>query len=288
MKTYLVTFASAAFQAAQRRQARTARQAGSIDKVVHWSADSWAQQEFFRRHHDVAGRRRGVGYWLWKPFIILDLLKNVTDDDVVIYWDVGRGRGYKFRTAVGPLVDWVRAADNGFLPGAYIPQRGPNSRWTKRDCFVLMNCDEKKYWDHCQIQATFSVWRRTEKSLAFLQEWLDCCCDTRLITDDPNTCGLPNLAGFAEHRHDQSILTNLVLKHEIACYGSPYDAFHSDVQKDINFLIARIRNDRMLKADILMRHLLNRGKLWLKVGLKTELERLGKQRVRSAARPNPP
>lgn len=32
------------------------------------------------------------------------------------------------------------------------------------------------------------------------------------MTDDDNVCGKPNLAGFREHRHDQSILTNLAIR----------------------------------------------------------------------------
>ncbi len=271
MKTYLVTFATTEFQAAQHRLAETAKQAGGIDEIVLWNSDAWSQREFYRRHHDVAGRRPGAGYWIWKPFIILELLKNVAEDDVVFYCDAGRRGGYRIRTGVGPLVDWVKSADGGFLPGCYIPERGSNGIWTKRDCFFYMNCDEKKYWDHCQIQATFSVWRRTEKSLMFLQEWLDCCCDARLITDDPNTCGLANLDGFVAHRHDQSILTNLVLKHEIICYGSPSEELPLDIQKDINFLIARMRDDRLLKADLLLRHMVYRGKQRLKYGLKSKL-----------------
>src|SRR5205823_2371810 len=40
--------------------------------------------------------------------------------------------------------------------------------------------------------------------------------DRRCITDDMNECGLPNLPRFREHRHDQSILTNLCVKHKIS------------------------------------------------------------------------
>ena len=253
MKTHLVTFATSDFAAAQRRQAESANDVGGIDEVVLWDSERWSQQDFFRQHRDLASRQRGAGYWLWKPFIILKLLETVAKDDVVIYADVGRGRGGKFTTSVAPLVDWVRASRSGFLPGCYLPEGGTNGIMTKRDCFFYMQCDEQKYWDHCQIQATFSVWRPTELALTFLREWLAYCSDPRVVTDDPNTCGLPNLEGFREHRHDQSILTNLTLKHEIACYGDPSEGFARDIQKDINFLVARISNNRRLRAEILFR-----------------------------------
>ncbi len=260
MKTYLVTFATAEFRTAQRCLAESARSAGGIDEVVLWDSDAWSQLEFFRHHREVTQCSIGAGYWLWKPYIILDLLRRVADDDVVIYCDTGRGGGYRFRADIGPLADWVKAADCGFIPGCYIPEWGPNRKWTKRDCFFHMNCDEPKYWDHCQIQATFSAWRRTARSLMFLQEWLDCCTDVRLVSESANTCGLPNLEGFIGHRHDQSILTNLAIKHGVTCYGSPTRTFLLERQKDINFLIARMCGDRLLNIELLLRYLVRRGK----------------------------
>ncbi len=92
-----------------------------------------------------------------------------------------------------------------------------------------------------------------QKALMFLREWLEYCSDLRVITDDPNTCGLPNLDGFRSHRHDQSILTNLTLKHEIPCYGDPLECLPRNIQKDINLLVARIGGNRRLTAKIPMK-----------------------------------
>jgi hypothetical protein len=37
------------------------------------------------------------------------------------------------------------------------------------------------------------------------------CEDVRMVSDLPNTQGLPNLPSFSDHRHDQSLLTILAL-----------------------------------------------------------------------------
>lgn len=252
MRIYLVNFATQDFRHAQQELARSALQYGGIDEAVLWREDDWAKQDFCRQHRDIAARPRGAGYWLWKPYIIRDLLARVGGDDVVIYHDAGRGPGARFTHGVGPLVEWVKRAESGILPGCYIARHGANRRWTKRDCFVYMDCDAPRFWNHTQVQATYSVWRRTDRSLAFLDEWLRYACDSRILTDDASTCGLPDFPDFVEHRHDQSILTNLAIRHAIPCFGDPLQRFDDSgfSMKDINFLILRMKGDARTLARV--------------------------------------
>jgi hypothetical protein len=67
------------------------------------------------------------------------------------------------------------------------------------------------------------------------------CRDPRVVSDQPNRCGLPNLPGFIAHRHDQSILTNLVVKHGLRCPGHP--AEETPWSRDVNQLAERVRGE---------------------------------------------
>ncbi len=91
---------------------------------------------------------------------------------------------------------------------------GHNSQWTKRDCFVLMNCDNTAYWQAPHVEAGVVVVKKTEVAEAIVAEWLHYCRDERIITDLANTCELPNI-NLHDHRHDQSILTNLSVKYRL-------------------------------------------------------------------------
>lgn len=227
----------------QRRLARSAYRNG-FDRVDSWTHEKLRKTDFYARHRAILDCPRGAGYWAWKPYLIFRTLSEAPADSVVVYWDVGRShrgdarRGNGFRGPIDPLLRWCDEQNEGMLPGIYIPQHGPNRRWTKRDCFVLMDCDTPEYWEHPQIQATFSVWRKSEEALEFVREWMFYCTDRRIITDDPNSCGLPNHHGFKDHRHDQSVLTNLVLKRGLHCYGSPDQPLMNP--KSLNALVARI------------------------------------------------
>jgi hypothetical protein len=213
----LVTFATDDFASQRDALVESAQRSGQFADVIVWNENALRSDpglpEVGLLSHD-----RGVGYWSWKPHIILRALEALDDGDVVVYTDVGRYRGgYSVSRDLSPLVAFCRG-NAGILPGVIVPNFGPNSRWTRRDCFVLMGCDEPYYWEHPQIQATFSVWLKTETAIEFATEWRRYCADIRIVGDGPNTCGLPNLPGFVDHRHDQSVLTNLALKRGIAAF----------------------------------------------------------------------
>jgi protein O-GlcNAc transferase len=184
---------------------------GKIDEVIAWSRPKLQETRFYDQNRNLLDRPRGSGYWLWKPYIILEALRSAHENDVVVYWDVGKFRPNQFTRSVTPLIRWCQM-HGGLLPGVPIL---PQCRWTKRDCFHYMGCDTDRFWKVSQIQATFSFWSG-RVAFEFVSEWLHWCTHRRCLTDDPNECGLPNLPGFKEHRHDQSILTNLCVKKRVA------------------------------------------------------------------------
>jgi len=213
-RRFLVTFATPDFKESLRRLVGSAHRSGQFEDVYIWDETLLRSDPQFRGK-ELLDYDRGIGFWSWKPHIILDALSRARDGDIVVYSDAGRYRGgYTVNRSVDPLVEFADL-NGGFLPGVLIPHFGPNSRWTRRDCFVLMGCDSVRYWSHPQIQATFSVWIKNEQSLLLLQQWRAYCTDIRIIGDGPNSCGLPNLPGFIDHRHDQSVLTNLVLMRRV-------------------------------------------------------------------------
>jgi len=63
--------------------------------------------------------------------------------------------------------------------------------------------------------------RKTDNSSRFVSEWLRWSEDPRLLTDVPNTQGLPDYADFIDHRHDQSIFSLLTKKHGVPAFRDP-------------------------------------------------------------------
>lgn len=209
----------------------TASKYANIDEVIAWTREDILHTDFYKKNQEILDNPRGAGYWAWKPYIILETLKKSGKDDWVIYCDVGKpfrkgddirsgnnNIGNTFFTPVDVLLEYAKQ-NKGFTPGVWIPHYGLAHIWTKRDCFVGMDCDSSIYHNSPHVQAGYSAWSNSDASIAFLEEWLRWCQEPSIITDNKNIHGKPNLEHFRDHRHDQSILTNLCVKHDITLFG---------------------------------------------------------------------
>ena len=228
----------------QERLNQSALTTGGVTDTISWNAEKLMATDFAQSHRDILSLKRGFGYWMWKPFIILEALNQAGPDDYVLYHDVGtpqRGditRGYTIDRDLAPLIRWAED-HGGIFPGVYMPHHGKAKHWTKRDCFILMDCEGEAYWESPQIQAGYNLWKNTERSRRFLTEWLMYCTDARILTDAKNTMGQENFPGFKEHRHDQSIFTNLCIKNGVTAFGSPTEPLL--LHRSFNTLIRHAR-----------------------------------------------
>ena len=149
------------------------------------------------------------GYWAWKPFIIYDLLSSINDGDIVVYWDC-HPKFSKFTHSLGGFTNHV-GNNLDMVGGVEIDL--PHTQYTKRDCFELMGCTDTKYLKRNQIQASWSIWKKTSKTMKIVEEWLHWCKNENVVRCDlPNICGKEDYGRKVEHRWDQSILTNVLTK----------------------------------------------------------------------------
>ncbi len=96
--------------------------------------------------------------------------------------------------------------------------------WSKRDAFVLMDCDSAEFFDTQQRLATYVIMKKSDLSIRFTKDWLKYACDARIVTDMPNVMGKENYEGFRENRHDQTVLSLLSKKYGIPAFRDPSQA----------------------------------------------------------------
>jgi len=189
----------------------------NVDSFQAYNQEWLRSTPFWKENEKILVLPRGAGYWIWKPYIILDSFKSMNEGDLLLYTDAA----VIIINDLSPL--WDLAEKNSivtFRLGGGLYNDRTNRTWTKRDCMILMDADSEEAYKETQTTGSYSLWRKDEKSIVFLNEWLSYLKDTRIVTDAPSTLG-KSLPGFIEHRHDQSVLSILTFKKQMERWKDP-------------------------------------------------------------------
>ncbi len=207
MQTFnLLTYSDQKYRPLQAKLVEEAIASQAFDFVLPHTRKDLESSIFYKENKAILDLPRGGGYWLWKPFFILRALANMNEGDLLLYMDCGDSLHEvdELRDAAFQIMQdkFIYLTDGAFK----------NSDWTKRDTFVIMGCDKEAFYDAIQVEAGIILVKKTARTVEILTEWLSWCKNAAVVTDNENVCQMPNLDGFKDHRHDQSILTNLRVK----------------------------------------------------------------------------
>ncbi len=208
----LVNFSGKNFEESRLRLNASAAKFG-IDKIYSFDESHIKDSSFYASNKKILDAAIGAGYWLWKPYLIDEAFQNAQEGDTIIYSDAG----IEIINDLSPLLDICNEKSivlfrNAFLRNRYL---------IKRDCYVLMHCDEKKFWNGPHVDASFCLFKNNEFSRKFVREWLGYCCDPRILTDEPNVMGKKNFFGYKFHRHDQAVLSLLAIRYQVELFRQP-------------------------------------------------------------------
>lgn len=190
-------------------------------------------QKTFIQNNTYPGLASQIAFYCFKPVVILDMLKKIPENDIVLYHDVGRPcYNYEIKSNIRPFINYVieNYGGVGVSKGPWLQRQ-----WCKRDCYVFMDCDDERYYSANHSVATWNVWQNNNLGRHLASEWDKWSFDDRkIITDEKSICGLPEIAGFEAHRWDQSILTNLIMKRHLTVNDTRYLEVRGGWEKDIN------------------------------------------------------
>lgn len=200
-KLTLLTYADDLFRPMQEMLVNHAKSLGVFDTIYSRNRSHLIETDYYKKNQYILDKKQGGGLCSWKPFYILDTLARMDDGDVLLYIDsadwIENGESLKPQ-----LLRFMADKSIILTAGAF-----PNRMYTKRDCFVRMDCDSPEYWDAIQIEAGVVVVKNNDYAKKILLQWLSWCQFPEIITADENICGLPNFEEFKDIRYDQSILS---------------------------------------------------------------------------------
>jgi hypothetical protein len=247
MTTHLVTFSDESMNRARELCATSAERVSGVNDSLRWLHEDLQKTAFYGDHRHLLSKPRGLGYWAWKPWIILKALEGKMierqflensfyppkDGDILIYADAG----VEFIDNVSHIIE--RMDQDVFLFG----NNWEHAHWCKRDIvdavFSEETLPEYTHWTlpvewgifGKQCQASVIFFRVSDYSRKFVAEWLKWCLHRErystictdewryLIDDSPGI--RPNHPEFQENRHDQAILTTLAYREGVKLHYWP-------------------------------------------------------------------
>ncbi|OON92098.1 MAG: hypothetical protein ATN32_09960, partial [Candidatus Epulonipiscium fishelsonii] len=185
---------------------------GKADYVFEYGPKD-LDNEFVKKNKHILSQDRGGGYWLWKPYIILNALNKLDEGDYLFYCDSGA----YFINNLKYLISELEKTDQEVM---CFEASSIEKMYSKKDAFILMQAKPEHYLSN-QILGGFILLKNTSFSRKLVTEWLKYAQDYRIITDSPNELGYTNSEIFKEHRHDQTIWSLLTKKYNIKPYINP-------------------------------------------------------------------
>lgn len=213
-KITCISYGSKGYEKELNLNIKTAMQQGA-DEAIGYGPDD-IDEDYKRKNIRFFERKRGNGYWLWKPYLIDRCLEKMTEGDWLIYVDAGL-------FYLNNLREFVNDLERKNLELVVAPTIYKEFKYTKRDIFVKTQTDVPAITQSLQRQSGAIFIRKNEKNVAFVKEWLRYIQMDSLVTDDENVYGLPNYDGFVENRHDQSLLSVISKKMGVGTEMSLYD-----------------------------------------------------------------
>lgn len=206
MKIKFCSFATKKFYSLQERQIEYLKETANLSFEYVKFNEKFVTNYLKNNKTDcrISAEKKGFGYWFWKPLIIKHVLDSSEEGSLIIYIDAGD-------IVNGQLINRIIEYDcKHNLSCILLSGFNRQGNWTHKNCFNKMNCKEQKYYDAIQLEAGFQIWKKNEENICIINDYCSWCQNYEVVCDQEISH-----EGYIEHRHDQSVLTNLKTKYSL-------------------------------------------------------------------------
>lgn len=163
-------------------------------------------------HKHFMESTRAYGFWIWKSFLISQLMTTIPEDDIVCYADVGCTFNPLGKERMNDYLNYVM--DFGSLCFDIFH---PEKEYTKFDTYFRIFPYDKSYLDSGQRCATTYFLKNNQKNKNIVSEFKSISIENNYHYIDDSQSLIKNSKTFKDHRFDQSIFSLLSKKYNFYC-----------------------------------------------------------------------
>lgn len=211
-KIYLVTFANGNIYEESQQNINNTISIANIDEHIMWNLDKLKNTNFYKENKKLLDIEIGNGYWAWKPYIILEELSKINDDDTLIYMDASRYETDGFKNSCIDVLNFMKNNNIDIIPG--FENNNKNDIMIKNTCLEFFNLKEDNiFLNKINVFTSPMFLKKTIFTLKFIKEWLDNCLIENIISHEDLSYKNGKI-----HIYDQAILNCLLYKYNIISY----------------------------------------------------------------------
>lgn len=196
---------------ARERIVREAEGLKIFNRCIGYSERDFDSNFIVKHQEFISKHKRGYGYWIWKPHMILKTLEMMKDGDVLVYADAGCQLNVQGLNRLKEYISMACESEHGNL--ALRLSGLSDACWTKIDTAIAIlgsSTDRRLYED--QLLSGFFVLVKCSKVQKLIEDWETVMQNQHLIDDSPSFYEKER-SEFREHRHDQSVFSLLRKKY---------------------------------------------------------------------------
>jgi len=206
---FFITYGNTKFKHAKERIRKEAEDMDCFNGGITLYGPENLSDEFKRATAGVIDQSRGGGYWIWKPFIILDALSKMNENDVLFYADSGCTLRKSGLPRFYEYIDMISPYSGKSLLVMQLMRCCKEKEYTSSEIFKYFDQPiDSEVGNSHQILGGCSFFRKSPECMAIVNRWLSIAM-TRpdLFTDEYNEESKRTNREFKDNRHDQSIFS---------------------------------------------------------------------------------
>lgn len=235
---FLVYGDSSKYYISKKHIANMAKKSDFFDSINVLSKKS-LDERFLTKYNNILSRPRGGGYWLWKPYIILNKLNQINKNDIIVYVDSGSSFNYLARDRFYEYINMLRSSEAGTLMFENLKEN-IEIKYTTKELFQYFKIDLNSNISRTtQLMGGHLMFKKNNHSEHVLNEFFKVIdFDDELISNYYDNSIQDD--EFIANKNDQSILSLLSkTTGGISLENETFFEKGSDLQKNFPFLSVR-------------------------------------------------
>lgn len=206
-KIHLVSFADGSFTRRAEGFLLEADASGFFDSVTVCNMNL-LDEEYIKLHKEfMLSNKRGFGYWIWKPQVVLQAARSLNPNDIIVYMDVGFEINKAGKQRFSDYIDLTLSHESKMLS---FSNTHIEYRWNKRDLANRLGIGlDSPHLKTTQLAAGFFLMQNTVDNIELIETWRDIAVENSYHYSDDSPSIIDEHPSFVEHRHDASIFSLL-------------------------------------------------------------------------------